>query len=607
MILLVDNYDSFTFNLYQYLGELGAEVKVIRNDAMSATDALALKPERIVVSPGPGTPDQAGISLELVRLSPVPLLGVCLGHQALGQAFGGKVVRAAKLMHGKTSEIRHDGKTIFTGLPDVFTATRYHSLVVAPESVPDCLEVSAWTDGGVVMGLRHKERPLEGVQFHPESVLTTSGKDLLRNFIGLGARVSIKRHLAKLARGERLSEDEAASAMGAIMDGEATPAQIGALLAAMAVRGETEDEVVGFARAMRARAVPLVSKGAVDTCGTGGDGAGTFNISTVASFVVAACGVPVTKHGNRSASGTCGSADVLEALGVRIDAPAPAVQAALDSVGWTFLFAPKFHASTRHAVLPRRELGVRTVFNLLGPLTNPARPEGQVVGVPRAELAPFIARCLSRLGTRRAWVVNGSGIDELTLSGPTTVAELDGGKVRSFTITPEDAGLPAAPLEALRGGDPQANAAITREILAGGTGPKRDVVLLNAAAALVVAGRAKDLRAGVRQAAAAIDDGRARALLERRTGDTRVKPSAGRRLRAGSDPRAHARERGAPAAATAALGVAGGGAACPRAASSCRGPLASGARQRDRRAQAPLAFPRSDPRRPGPRRGGAML
>ena len=514
MILLIDNYDSFTFNLFQYLGELGAEVKVVRNDALSVDEALALKPEKIVISPGPGTPDDAGISLELIRRSPVPVLGVCLGHQALGQVFGGKVVRAPKLMHGKTSEIRHDGRTVFSGLPDPFTATRYHSLVVAPETVPDCLEVSAWTDGGVVMGLRHKERPLEGVQFHPESILTAAGKDLLRNFLGLGARVSIKRHLAKLARAERLTEEEAGSAMGAVMDGEATPAQIGALLSAMAVRGETEDEVVGFARTMRARAVPLVSRGAVDTCGTGGDGAGTFNISTVASLVVAACGAPVAKHGNRSASGSCGSADVLEALGVRIDAPVDVVQRSLDEAGWTFLFAPRFHASTRHAVGPRKEMGVRTAFNLLGPLTNPARPEAQVVGVPRADLTGFVARCLQRLGTRRAWVVHGAGLDELTLAGQTTVTEVDGETVRSFTVGPDDAGLPAADREALHGGDPQANAAIAREVLAGGRGPKRDVVLLNAAAALVVAGRAADLRDGVRQAAAAIDDGRAARLLD---------------------------------------------------------------------------------------------
>jgi len=514
VILLIDNYDSFTFNLYQYLGELGAEVRVIRNDAMSVDEALAQKPEKIVISPGPGTPDDAGISLELIRRSPVPVLGVCLGHQALGQVFGGKVVRAPKLMHGKTSEIRHDGKTIFSGLPDPFTATRYHSLVVAPETVPDCLEVSAWTDGGVVMGLRHRERPLEGVQFHPESILTAAGKDLLRNFLGVGARVSIKRHLGKLTRGERLTEEEAGTAMGAIMDGDATPAQIGALLTALVVRGETEDEVVGFARSMRARAVPLSSRGAVDTCGTGGDGAGTFNISTVASFVVAACGVPVAKHGNRSASGTCGSADVLEALGVRIDAPVEVVQRSLDQAGWTFLFAPKFHASTRHAVGPRKELGVRTAFNLLGPLTNPARPDAQVVGVPRPELTGFVARCLQRLGTKRAWVVHGAGLDELTLAGRTMVTEINGEALRTFTVGPEDAGLTASGLEGFRGGDPLANAGIARDILAGAPGPKRDVVLLNAAAALVVAGRAEDLREGVRQAAAAIDDGRAARLLE---------------------------------------------------------------------------------------------
>jgi anthranilate synthase/aminodeoxychorismate synthase-like glutamine amidotransferase len=189
VILLIDNYDSFTFNLYQYLGELGEELRVVRNDEISAAQALALGPERVVISPGPGNPDQAGITLDVIRLcaeAGVPLLGVCLGHQALGQAFGGKVVRAPKLMHGKTSLIRHDGQTLFAGLPEPFEATRYHSLIVARESVPACLAVSAWTDDGLVMGLRHRERPIEGVQFHPESILTAAGKDLLRNFLGIG-------------------------------------------------------------------------------------------------------------------------------------------------------------------------------------------------------------------------------------------------------------------------------------------------------------------------------------------------------------------------------------------------------------------------------------
>ena len=325
----------------------------------------------------------------------------------------------------------------------------------------------------------------------------------------------MKDHLAKLLAGGRLSEQEAGAAMERVMDGEATPAQIGALLAALSVRGESEDEIVGFARAMRARAVPLRSSGAIDTCGTGGDGAGTFNISTVASLVVAACGVPVAKHGNRSAAGRCGSADVLEALGVRLDPPTATVQRSLDEAGWAFLFAPGFHASTRHAVGPRKELGVRTAFNLLGPLTNPAQPEAQVVGVPRPELAEFMARCLARLGVRRAWVVHGSGLDELTLSGSTLVAVLDEGRVELRTLAPEDAGLARCDAEALRGGDPAHNAGVARAVLGGERGPRRDVVVLNAAAALVVARRAASLREAAALAAAALDDGRGLRLLER--------------------------------------------------------------------------------------------
>jgi anthranilate synthase/aminodeoxychorismate synthase-like glutamine amidotransferase len=184
-VLLIDNYDSFTYNLYQYLGEMDVETTVVRNDQIAVDEAMARRPSAIVISPGPGTPDQAGITIDLIKAAAgrVPVLGVCLGHQALGQAFGGKVVRAPRLMHGKVSEIRHDGRTIFAGLPAPFTATRYHSLVVAREGMPECLEVSAWTDDGVVMGLRHRELPLEGVQFHPESILTTAGRQLLRNFL----------------------------------------------------------------------------------------------------------------------------------------------------------------------------------------------------------------------------------------------------------------------------------------------------------------------------------------------------------------------------------------------------------------------------------------
>lgn len=325
----------------------------------------------------------------------------------------------------------------------------------------------------------------------------------------------MKEQLANAMRGRPLTEEEAGAAMAAIMDGLATPAQIGALLAALAARGETEDEVVGFARTMRARAVPLPSRGVVDTCGTGGDGACTFNISTVASLIVAACGVPVAKHGNRSASGRCGSADVLEALGVRIDAPANTVARSLAEVGWAFLFAPSFHAATRHAAGPRKELGARTVFNLLGPLTNPALPEAQVVGVPRPELTGFMARCLQRLGVRRAWVVHGSGLDEVSPCGPTTVASFDELGARCFVLDPAEAGIEPCRPEDLRGGDAPANADLARRVLAGEGGPRRDAALLNAAAALVVAGRVKGLRDGVAEAAEAVHSGRAADLLQR--------------------------------------------------------------------------------------------
>jgi anthranilate phosphoribosyltransferase len=325
----------------------------------------------------------------------------------------------------------------------------------------------------------------------------------------------VREALSKVVAGRCLSEEEAAEVMGTIMDGEATPAQIGGLLAALALRGETEDEIVGFARTMRSRAAPIACEGVVDTCGTGGDRAGTFNISTAASLVTAACGVRVAKHGNRSASGQCGSADVLEALGVTIDPPHEVVTSSLREAGWAFLFAPAFHAAARHATVPRRELGVRTAFNLLGPLTNPARPEAQVVGVPSEALTGLLARCLGRLGSKRVWVVHGGGLDELSLAGPTRVTEFRDGEVRSFEVRPEEAGLAPAPVDAVRGGTREENAAIVEEVLGGGRGPRRDVVVLNAAAALVVAGRAGDLLDGARLAGEALDVGAACALLDR--------------------------------------------------------------------------------------------
>jgi anthranilate phosphoribosyltransferase len=322
--------------------------------------------------------------------------------------------------------------------------------------------------------------------------------------------------IEKLGRREDLTIDEAASAMSVIMRGEAAPAQIAALLIGLSMKGERPAELVGLARTMRAEAVALTSRpdGVFDTCGTGGDRSGSFNISTAAALVVAACGVTVAKHGNRSVSSLCGSADVLEALGVRITAAPSTVERCLHDVGIAFFFAPTFHPAMRHAAQARKDLGVRTAFNLLGPLTNPARPARQLVGVPRPELTELIARALLLLGSERAWVVHGAdGLDELSTTGYTKVSECRNGSVQTFYIHPADYGLPKSSIEALRGGDAAENAERVREVLDGAAGPTRSIVLLNAGAALFVAGTVDSVRAGIEAAAAAIDSGRAKQTL----------------------------------------------------------------------------------------------
>jgi anthranilate phosphoribosyltransferase len=323
--------------------------------------------------------------------------------------------------------------------------------------------------------------------------------------------------LEKLRRHEDLSTDEAARAMGAIMDGEAEPAQVGGFLMALALKGERAAEVIGLARAMRQRALPLPQPidDAFDTCGTGGDGAGTFNVSTAAAFVVAGAGVRVAKHGNRSASGRCGSADVLEALGVGLAATPDAVCRSIQDAHLGFLFAQAWHPAMRHAAPTRRALGVRTAFNLLGPLTNPAGPRRQLVGVSRPEQTELLACALGQLGSERVWVVHGAhGVDELSTTGHTKVSELRDGTVRTFYVHPSDVGLTVADVADLRGGSAQENAGMIERLLNGESGPRRDVVLLNAGAALLVAGKAASLSTGVELARASIDSGRARAVLE---------------------------------------------------------------------------------------------
>jgi anthranilate phosphoribosyltransferase len=324
--------------------------------------------------------------------------------------------------------------------------------------------------------------------------------------------------IEKLTRHEDLTADEAASAMSEVMDGRAAPAHIAGLLVGLAMKGERPDEIVGLARAMRAHAVPVSIhyETLLDTCGTGGDRSGTFNISSCAAVVVAACGVRVAKHGNRSATSRAGGADVYEALGVRVTAPPSVVEHCLAEAGIGFFFAPTFHPSMRHAAQVRRELGVRTAFNLLGPLTNPAGATCQLLGVPRPDLTELLARALMLLGARRAWVVHGAdGIDELTTTGYTKISECRNGTVNTFYLHPADVGLPKAHMGALAGGDSVENARIITNVLNGERGPARDVVLLNSGAALLVAGAVSSVDEGILRASRAIERGDAKRTLER--------------------------------------------------------------------------------------------
>ncbi len=323
----------------------------------------------------------------------------------------------------------------------------------------------------------------------------------------------LRRFIAKVAEGQDLREEEAAQAMAHIMEGEGLPTQIASFLTALRMKGETIQEITGFAQTMRARAVRIRAREGecvVDTCGTGGDGVGTFNISTAVALVAAGGGLTVAKHGNRSVSSQSGSADVLEALGLNLSLDPKKVEASLQEHGFAFLFAPSFHPAMKHAVGPRREIGIRTAFNLLGPLTNPAGATVHLLGVYREDLTRPVAEVLKSLGSKAAFVVHGTDhSDEISITGKTTISQLKHGAIEEYQVEPEDAGLERARLEAIRGGKPEENAQMIIKILEGEDGPPRDVVLLNAAAVFVASGKVSGLKEGVEMARESIDSGRA--------------------------------------------------------------------------------------------------
>lgn len=538
-LLIVDSYDSFTFNLVQMLGAIAGERPiVVKNDECGPKEIEARDPAGVILSPGPGHPRDAGRLLEILKgLDPrIPVLGVCLGHQAIVEAEGGKVVGAGAIVHGKTSEVRHEGGAIFDGVPSPFAAARYHSLCAERASFPKTLRETAHTADGIVMALEHRDRPTFGVQFHPESVATGAGRRILANFVGVCARHknvavpdgsfqqqgpggdSFAALLERLLAGGDLGRDEARSLGDRLLKGELTPAQVGGFTAALRAKGERPEEVAGLVLAFRDAMTRVRSKRAViDVCGTGGDSRGTFNISTTAAFVVAGAGVAVAKHGNRAVSSRAGSADLIEALGIPLELEPDEAARALDENGFAFLFAPRYHAALKHVAPARKELGVRTVFNLLGPLMNPAGARRQLVGVFSDRARDLVARALKASGSERAMVVCAQdGTDELTTTAPCRASELlEDGRVLERTIDAAELGLARAKPEDLLGGDAAANAKILLEILSGAKGPKRDVVALNAAAALVVAGAVPDMKAGLVKAFESIDSGAAMKVLER--------------------------------------------------------------------------------------------
>jgi anthranilate synthase/phosphoribosyltransferase len=503
MILMIDNYDSFTYNIVQELASLGAEIEVVKNDEIDVAGIAAKKPSAIILSPGPGNPDSAGVTLEAIRAfaGKIPLFGVCLGHQAIAQAFGGKVVPAKKLMHGKTSFIHHDGKGVFAGMRQDFEAMRYHSLAVERESLPDCLEVSAVSEDGEIMGLRHKTLPVEGVQYHPESIGTPDGICQLRNFLGLGNR--------------QASEAEAGAyrTFRTILEGRMEERELVLLLTSNRDKEVTAEELAGAARAMREAGLRIDLDGcpAVDIVGTGGDGFGTFNVSTTAAFVAAGAGVTVAKHGNVASTSKCGSADVLAALGYDLDLPTEKVRESILKNGIGFLYAKRMHPAMRFAAPVRKRLGFRTIFNLLGPLTNPAGVRRHVVGAYDPKLTPVMAEALRLLGSVRAQVISAeNGLDEIAPGGITFVSDLKDGDVTSSLLDAGKAYGASHPLSAIGGGDAKENAELLTAVLSGkDRGGRRAAAIENAAAAILVAGRAKDFLEAMDFARESIDSGRA--------------------------------------------------------------------------------------------------
>lgn len=535
-ILFIDNVDSFTYNLVDQLRNSKHCVTVYRNTIPADVIIEKLSQMQnpiLMLSPGPGTPSEAGCMPELLKRlkGKLPIIGICLGHQAIVESYGGSIVPAGDILHGKASLIEHDEQAMFKGLPNPLPVARYHSL--KGENIPNTLTINALCNN-IVMAVRNDHDRVYGFQFHPESILTIQGVKLLEQTIEWALNppqpesqskpeaiidkqeYNIQPIINKLYLGQTLTQNESKILFNLIIQGKIEPTVLATAVISMKVRGEKPDEIAGAAQALleNADSFDIPDYDFTDIVGTGGDGTNSINISTASAFVAAALGYKVAKHGNRGVSSKSGSSDVLSALGIKLNMPAEASRKALDELGVCFLFAQQYHSGFRHAAPVRQQLKTRTIFNVLGPLINPSRPKRILLGVYHPDLIKPIAETLKMLGYTHAYVVHGSGMDEVAIHGETQVAEVRNGEIRYFTLTPQDFGLKQYTLKDIEGGTPEMNRDMLIAILQGHGKPAHEAAIAANVAMLMSLFGQSDLKQNAQQAIDMMHSGKAYTLLQ---------------------------------------------------------------------------------------------
>lgn len=514
MILMIDNYDSFVFNVEQYLKEMtDDEVITVRNDAITIDDIKKMNPSKIIFSPGPKHPKDSGICLEILNntdeLGNIPILGICLGHQAIGMNFGGEIKRLENPLHGKTSEITvlSENSVLFKNLPKKFKVMRYHSLYV--DDIPENLEVTAKSEDGVAMAVEHKSKNIFGIQFHPESIFTEYGKNMIRNFLNIevsktlqnnenskntnekGNFIDMNKYLKKLQENIALTDTDFREICKIIDNKNYDIVQLGALLVLVSEKSLYPESLTAFVKNILEYSTTFEDDSdMIDVCGTGGDGFKTINISTAVAFILGAMGVNVAKHGNRAISSKSGSSDVLDKLGVPLENSLANQIEKLHEKNLAFFHAPFFHKLVGEVREVRSRLGIRTVFNILGPLLHPnTKLKYQLVGLYHEPVHRLYAETLQLLGRKHALAVRGNdGLDEITICDDTKIIEVKGEQILEYTVSPESFGFKRAFHSEIEGGTPEENAEILVKILKGEEkSAKFDIVVLNAMFALYTA------------------------------------------------------------------------------------------------------------------------